>query len=98
MSQYSDFETFPSLNYAPGSYKPTLPPAYLTAPPAVATAGYRGLEGGLPPFPIAHASLSQTAAANNHETLHERLFVLQDTIKWVVQNQHKLLEKMETIM
>lgn len=50
------------------------------------------------PLFTAHASLPQAAAVGNHEILHERLLVLQDTMKWVVQNQHKLLEKMEAMM
>ena len=94
MSQYPDL-ALPSLNYV--SLEPTPPPTYLTAPPAAASMGYRSLEGAMPSF-TAHASLPQTAAVGNHEILHERLLVLQDTMKWVVQNQHKLLEKMEAIM
>lgn len=95
MSQDRNFEHFPNLNHAPGSHKPTPPPAYL---PAASTAGYIGPEGGLCLFPIAHTSLPQIEVTGHHETLHDQLLVLQDTMRWVVQNQHKVLEKMETII
>ena len=95
MSQYHKFEHFTNLNYAPGSHKPTPPPAYL---PAAPTAGHRGPDGGLCLFPIAHTSLPQTEVTSNHKTLHEQLLILQDTMKWVVKNQHEVLEKMEAIM
>ena len=95
MSQYHKIEHFPNLSYTPGSYKPTPPPAYL---PPVSTAGLRGLDGGLSLFPIAHTSLPQTEVTSNHGTLHERLLILQDTMKWVVKNQHEVLRKMEAIM
>ena len=98
MSQYSDFDTSKTLNYTPGSHKSTLPPAYLTAPPAAPTACYRGVEGGLPLFLPSHTSLSHSTTASNQEISHERLLVVQDMMKWVVQDQHKLLEKMEKIM
>ncbi len=93
MSQYSDFNTFQRLNYAPSSQKPTQLPAYLTALPAAPSTG--GIKAGLPQFPPVH---THTSAPGNHETLHERLLILQDTMKWVVQNQYKLLETMEKIM
>ena len=95
MSQYPNFEHFPNLNYAPVSYKPTPPPAYL---PAASTAGHRGPDGGFCLFPITHTSLPQTEVTSNHKTLHEQLLILQDTMKWAVKNQHEVLEKMEAIM
>ena len=97
MSQYHDFDLFPNLDDATGSHKPTPPHAYLAVPTTASTAGYRGSEGGLSLFPRAQTPLPQTDVTSSHETLHERLLVVQDTMKWVAQNQHKLLEQMETV-
>ena len=96
MSQYHDFDPFTNLNDATGSHTPTPPLAYLTVPSTASTAGYRGLEGGLSLFPRVQTPLPRDATSN-HETPHDRLLVLQDTMRWVVQSQHKLLEEMKTV-
>jgi histone deacetylase complex regulatory component SIN3 len=105
MSQYSGFEGLRSFDYNPGSHRPTPPAAYLTAPPAMSknlttAASYRSLEEALPSSSIPHAPVSQASAVgkDNAVALHERLLVVQDAIKWTIENQHKLFERMETIL
>jgi hypothetical protein len=97
MSQYHDFGLFPNLDDATGSHEPTPPHAYLTVPTTTSTAGYRGSEGGLSLFPRVQTLLPQIEITSSHET-YKRLIAIQDMMKWVVQNQHKLLERIETVI
>jgi hypothetical protein len=86
-------------NYnAPGTHWPTQSPAYTSAPTAVSknptvAATY---EGHLLSFPIAQTQAQMPAA--DHETLLRRLLGLEISMQWMIENQHKLLEKMERIM
>jgi hypothetical protein len=84
---------------ADGSHRTTPLSASLTEPPVASqssatAASYTSTETVLLSFPIAQGSFPQLSRADNPKTL----LVVQDTIKEVIENQHKLLEKMQEVL
>jgi hypothetical protein len=103
MSQYPGFEGFRHIvNYDPSM--PTPPAAFLTAPVSkhlatAAAAGYRTFEQALPSSSIPPRPVSQPSADKDSAlTLHEQLLVVQDEMKWMIRNQHQLLERLDAVL
>ncbi|KAJ4288319.1 hypothetical protein N0V88_007357 [Collariella sp. IMI 366227] len=90
--------TFPiPLPTRPVGPATTLPSTSPISDSAAAT-GDTSTEMTLPPLSIPQGSLLQLLRAENSETRPERLLIVQDAIKGVIENQDRLLDKMERLM
>lgn len=93
----------PLSDNADGFHRPTPPSASLTVLSAASrnsasAASSTSAETAPSSFLIPQGLRAQPSRADNTETPLERLLVVQDAIKWVIENQHKLLDKMERVM